>query len=65
VIKNEPKYFGKKGFRSPKSLKGKINAINVGQLDELLEKYKKLADRFFRSRSKQNHKEIMFNKINY
>jgi large subunit ribosomal protein L15 len=38
VIKNEPKYFGKKGFRSPKSLKGKINAINVGQLDELLDK---------------------------
>ena len=38
VIKHEPKYFGKKGFTSPKSLKGEINAINVGQLDELVDK---------------------------
>jgi large subunit ribosomal protein L15 len=38
VIKHEPKYFGKKGFTSPKSLKGEINLINVGQLDELLDK---------------------------
>jgi large subunit ribosomal protein L15 len=38
VIKNEPNYFGKKGFRSPKSLRGEINIINVGQLDELLDK---------------------------
>ncbi len=38
VIKHEPKYFGKKGFTSPKSLKGEVNAINVGQLDELVEK---------------------------
>lgn len=38
VIKHEPKYFGKKGFTSPKSLKGEINVINVGQLDELLDK---------------------------
>lgn len=38
VIKYEPKYFGKKGFTSLKSLKGEINVINVGQLDELVEK---------------------------
>jgi len=38
VIKHEPKYFGKKGFTSAKSLKGEINIINVGQLDELLDK---------------------------
>lgn len=38
VIKHEPKYFGKKGFTSPKSLKGEVNAINVGQLDELVDK---------------------------
>ena len=35
MIKHEPKYFGKKGFTPPKSLKGEINEINVGQLDEL------------------------------
>lgn len=38
VIKHEPKYFGKKGFTSPKSLKSEINAINVGKLDELVDK---------------------------
>jgi large subunit ribosomal protein L15 len=38
VTKHEPKYFGKKGFTSPKSLKGEINTINVTQLDELLDK---------------------------
>lgn len=38
VIKHEPKYFGKKGFSSPRSLKGEINVINVGQLDELVDK---------------------------
>ena len=38
VIKYEPGYFGKKGFTSPKSLKRKVNAINVGTLDELAEK---------------------------
>lgn len=38
VIKYEPDYFGKKGFTSPKSLKRKVNAINVGTLDEIAEK---------------------------
>lgn len=38
MIKYEPEYFGKKGFTSPKSLKGEVNAINVGQLDELMDK---------------------------
>ena len=38
VIKYEPDYFGKKGFTSPKSLKQKVNVINVGTLDELAEK---------------------------
>jgi len=38
VIKYEPDYFGKKGFTSPKSLKQKINVINVGELDELVDK---------------------------
>lgn len=38
MIKHEPEYFGKKGFTSPKSLKGEINVINVGQLDELADK---------------------------
>jgi len=38
VTKYEPKYFGKKGFTSSKSLKDEINIINVGQLDEVLDK---------------------------
>jgi len=38
VIKHEPKYFGKKGFTSPKSLKGEVDVINVVQLDELVDK---------------------------
>lgn len=38
VIKYEPDYFSKRGFTSPKSLKEKIKAINVGKLDEIAEK---------------------------
>jgi len=38
VIKHEPKYFGNKGFTSPRSLKQEINVINVGELDELVDK---------------------------
>ena len=38
MIKQESKYFGKKGFTSPKNLKDELNVINVGQLDQLLEK---------------------------
>ena len=38
VIRYEPDYFGKKGFTSPKALKQQINVINVGSLDELVEK---------------------------
>lgn len=37
-MKYEPDYFGKKGFTSPRSLSQKINIINVGQLEELVEK---------------------------
>ncbi|MGB9740367.1 MAG: uL15 family ribosomal protein [Candidatus Bathyarchaeia archaeon] len=37
VIKYEPEYFGKKGFTSPKSLRIKVNAINIGKLDEIAE----------------------------
>jgi large subunit ribosomal protein L15 len=39
VIRYEPDYFGKKGFTSPKSLKQTVKAINVGELDEMLEKF--------------------------
>jgi len=38
VIKHEPDYFGKRGFTSLKGLSRKINAINVGELDELAAK---------------------------
>jgi large subunit ribosomal protein L15 len=38
VIKYEPDYFGNKGFTSSRSLKRKVNTINVGELDELISK---------------------------
>ena len=38
VIKYEPDYFGKRGFTSPKSLKRRVNPINLSQLEELIEK---------------------------
>jgi large subunit ribosomal protein L15 len=38
VVKYEPDYFGKKGFTSPQSLRQKINVINIGQLEELINK---------------------------
>jgi len=38
TIKYDPDYFGRRGFTSPRSLKQKINAINVGKLNELVEK---------------------------
>jgi len=38
IVKYEPDYFGKKGFTSPRSLGQKINVINVGKLEELVEK---------------------------
>jgi large subunit ribosomal protein L15 len=42
VIRYEPDYFGgKKGFTSPRALKQKINVINVGELDELVDKLAK------------------------
>jgi len=38
VIKYEPEYFGKKGFTSLKERSLKINIINVGELDELVDR---------------------------
>jgi len=38
VLRYELGYFGKQGFTSPKSLRQRINAVNVGRLDELAEK---------------------------
>jgi large subunit ribosomal protein L15 len=40
VIKYEPDYFGRKGF-IPRSSKTKINTINVGELNELVDKLAK------------------------
>jgi large subunit ribosomal protein L15 len=48
VLRHEPDYFGKKGFRSLHSLQGKTSVINIGQLDELsdkLEQEKRLTKR--------------------
>lgn len=39
VIKYNPEYFGKKGFTSPKSVRSIVNVINVGELDEMIEKF--------------------------
>ena len=39
VLRYEPDYFGKRGFTSPKSLKQKVNVINVGKLDEITAKF--------------------------
>jgi large subunit ribosomal protein L15 len=39
VLRYEPDYFGKNGFTSPKSLKQKVNIINVGKLDEMAERF--------------------------
>ena len=39
VLRYEPDYFGKKGFASPKSLRQKVNVINVGKLDEIASKF--------------------------
>lgn len=49
VIKYEPDHFGKRGFTSPKSLRQKVNIINVGVLDEMAEKLstRKEKGRFF------------------
>jgi len=38
TIKHEPDYFGRRGFTNPKSLKQKVNAINVGQLNDIIDK---------------------------
>ena len=38
TIKYEPDHFGRRGFTSPRSLKQKVNVINVGKLNELVEK---------------------------
>jgi len=38
VLRYEPNYFGKVGFKTPQSLKEKANAINIGQLDQLVDK---------------------------
>jgi len=35
TVKYEPDYFGKKGF-TPRGVRQKVNAINVGELDELI-----------------------------
>jgi large subunit ribosomal protein L15 len=39
VLRYEPDYFGKKGFTSAKSLRQKINVMNVGKLDEIASKF--------------------------
>jgi large subunit ribosomal protein L15 len=40
VIKYEPEYFGRRGFTPTRSLKREVNAINIGELEELANKLK-------------------------
>lgn len=37
MVKYKPDYYGKRGFTSPRTLGQKINVINVGKLEELVE----------------------------
>lgn len=47
IIKHEPDYFGKKGFKSQRSFGQKLRLVNVGKLEELVSRQadKKLAER--------------------
>lgn len=45
VVKYEPDYFGKRGFTSPKSLKRKVNVINVGRLEGVTEEFSEEAEK--------------------
>ena len=40
VLRYEPNYFGKRGFKTPQSIRGlnKPTTINIGQLDQLIDK---------------------------
>ncbi len=38
VIKHEPDYFGKKGFTPKQSLGQKLNVVNVGELEKLVDR---------------------------
>ena len=41
VMKYQPDYFGKKGFKPPLSLREKVKPINLGQLDQIVRKLTK------------------------
>ena len=56
VIKHEPDYFEKKGFTSQKSLREKINVINVGELDELVDEL--AAERKLERKGKKNFLDL-------
>jgi large subunit ribosomal protein L15 len=60
VIKHEPNYFGKRGFTSPQSLRHKTSIINVGQLEELV-------DRLAKEQPEKKKKEAVLdlNKLGY
>ncbi len=47
IIKHEPDYFGKKGFKSQRSFGQKLRLVNVGKLEELVSRQadKKLVER--------------------
>ena len=38
IVKHNPDYYGKRGFTSPRTIGQKVNVINVGQLEELVDK---------------------------
>jgi len=65
VIKYEPEYFEKRGFTSHKGLDKKINAINVGELDELTdrlsaeEKLERKGKKFFLDLEKLGYDKLL------
>jgi len=61
VIKYEPEYFGKRGFTSPKSLRRRVNIINVGTLDEIAEEVstEKKKDKLFIDLEKLGYTKLL------
>jgi len=37
IIKDYPRYFGRRGFKLPKEIKHVYNSINVGEIDEIVD----------------------------
>jgi large subunit ribosomal protein L15 len=47
VLRYEPNYFDKKGFTSPKSLRQNMRIVNVGRLDQMVERVPAQEGKYF------------------